>query len=232
MAKQIILGVGAHPDDLEFGAGGAVAKFAKEGADCYYLIVTDGSKGTRDPKMTAKRLAAIRQKEQRSAAKILGVKDVFFLKHTDGELFLDLGLKKEIVRYIRKLKPDIVITSDPSFLYSDRYVNHSDHRATGQATIDAVFPMSRNPMTFPELKKEGYLPHKVKELYLSNMQNPNFGVDITDTIDLKVKAIGEHKSQGIGQNPSFAKDMAAGIGKRFGYKYAESFFRIVFAIQF
>lgn len=111
--KLVVLGVGAHSDDLDFGAAGTFAKFAKEGADCYYLVCTDGSKGSRDPKMTPKRLAAIREKEQRTSAKLLGIKGVFFLKHKDGELVADMKLKKEIVRYIRKLKPDIVVAQGP-----------------------------------------------------------------------------------------------------------------------
>lgn len=231
MAKLVVLGVGAHPDDLDFGAGGTFAKFAKEGADCYYLICTDGSKGTRDPEMTVKKLAEIRKKEQRASAKMLGIKEVFFLDHSDAELVVDLALKKEIVRYIRKLKPDIVITTDPTFIYSDRFVNHSDHRAAGMATIDAVFPMSRNPMTFPELKKEGHEVHRVKQMYLVNYQNPNYAVDISKTVDLKVKALAQHQSQGIGKNSGFVKDMAAGMGKRWKYKYAEPFFKIEFMIQ-
>jgi LmbE family N-acetylglucosaminyl deacetylase len=230
MAKLVVLGVGAHPDDMEFGAAGTFAKFAEDGADCYYLICTDGSKGSTDPKMTSERLADIRMKEQKASAKMLGIRNVFFLKNKDGELVADLKLKKEIVRHIRKLKPDIVITSDPTFLYNEGYVNHSDHRATGYATIDAVFPMSRNIMTFPELKKEGLEPHRVKQLYLVNLQNPNYGVDITKTIDLKVRAMSLHQSQGIGKHPEFLKEMAAGMGKRFGYKYAEPFFKIEFRI--
>lgn len=228
--KLVVLGVGAHPDDLEFNAAGTFAKFAKEGADCYYLICTDGSKGSSDPKMTPKRLAGIRDSEQRASAKMLGVKEVFFLHHTDGELVADLALRKEIVRYIRRLKPDIVITQDPTHMFTERFVNHADHRAASVATVDAVFPAARNSMTFPELKREGLEAHRVSEMYLANMSNPNFAVDVSDFIDLKVRALGLHKSQGIGSHSEFVKEMAAGNGKRFGYRYAEPFFRIVFAI--
>lgn len=228
--KLVVLGVGAHADDLDFGAAGTFAKFAREGADCYYLICTDGSKGSRDPKMTAERLKEMRIKEQKNAAKMLGVKDVFFLHHKDAELVADLKLRKEIVRYVRKLRPDIVITHDPSYMFSDRFVNHTDHRAAGIATIDAVFPAARNHMTFPELKKEGLETHRVSEMYLVNFSNPNYAVDISKFIDLKVKALTHHQSQGIGRNSGFVKDMAERNGKKFGYKYAETFFRIEFAI--
>lgn len=228
--KIVVLGVGAHSDDLDFGAAGTFAKFAKDGADCYYLVCTDGSKGSRDPKMTPKRLAEIREGEQRASAKMLGVKDVFFLKHKDGEIVANLGLRKEIVRYIRKLKPNIVITQDPTFLYSDRFVNHADHRAVGIATIDAVFPAARNPMTFPELKKEGLDVHRVKQMYLVNRTSPNYAVDISEFVDLKVKALLQHQSQGIGKHSEFVKDMARTMGKQWKFKYAETFFKIDFAI--
>jgi LmbE family N-acetylglucosaminyl deacetylase len=228
--KLVVLGVGAHSDDLDFGAAGTFAKFAKEGADCYYLVCTDGSKGSRDPKMTPKRLAAIRIKEQKASAKLLGVKNVFFLKHKDGELVADMKLKKEIVRYIRRLKPDIVVAQDPTYLFSERFVNHTDHRAAGISTIDAVFPAARNPMTFPELAKEGLSTHRVKEMYLVNRTNPNYAVDISKFMDLKVKALHQHQSQGIGQHSEFVKEMAKAMGKKWKYKYAETFFRINFAI--
>ncbi len=229
--KLVVLGVCAHPDDMEFGAGGTVAKFSRDGAECHFVVCTDGSKGTRVPGMTARRLAAIREKEQLSSAKILGVKSVTFLKHVDGELFYDLKLRKEIVREIRRLKPDIVITHDPYQIYSENFVNHSDHRAVGAATIDATFPASRNPMTFPDLKKEGLEPHRVSEMYIMNMSNPNFAVDISKTVGTKIKAMAQHKSQGIGQHPEFLKEFAARFGKKFKCKYAEPFYRIKFFIQ-
>ncbi len=228
--RKVVLGVGAHPDDLEFGAFGTFAKFADKGYDCYYLILTDGSKGSSDPKMTGSKLAQIREKEQIESAKMIGIKDVFFLKHKDGELTPDLKLRKEIVRYIRKLKPEIVITQDPTYMFSERFVNHADHRAAGTATIDAVFPAARNNMTFPELKKEGLLPHRVSQMYLANMHNPNFAVDISKYIDLKIKAMSKHQSQGVGRNAEFLRGMSANLGKKWGYKNAETFFKIEFAI--
>ncbi|MGI0100628.1 MAG: PIG-L deacetylase family protein [Candidatus Micrarchaeaceae archaeon] len=229
--KKVVLGVAAHPDDLDFGAAGTIAKFSREGYDCYYLILTDGSKGTRDPKMTANKLAAIRKKEQLASAKIVGAKGVFFLSHKDGELVPDMNLRREIVQYIRKLKPEIVITHDPSYMFSDRYVNHTDHRAAGTATIDAVAPAARNPMTFPELRKRGFEPHSVSQLYLASMGNANFAVDITKFMDLKIKALSMHKSQGIGRHPEFMKEMSARLGKKWKYKHAETFFRIELAIR-
>src|SRR5271166_4583963 len=129
-----VLGVAAHPDDLDFGASGTFAKWAAQGASCYYLICTNGCKGSDDPKMTEQKLIKIRKAEQIAAGKVIGLKGVFFLGHNDTELVADIKLKKEIVRYIRKLKPDIVVTTDPTMIYSKRgYINHTDHRAAGLA---------------------------------------------------------------------------------------------------
>src|SRR5438128_687980 len=117
MQEKIILAVGAHPDDLEFFAGGTIARYINEGATVYYLILTDGSKGSEDHLLNASELIQIRQDEQRSAASLLGVNEVFFFDYIDGELENSLVVRKKIVEVIRKLKPDIVLTFDPSYLY-------------------------------------------------------------------------------------------------------------------
>ncbi|MEM3839260.1 MAG: PIG-L deacetylase family protein [Candidatus Micrarchaeaceae archaeon] len=226
---MIVLGVAAHPDDLDFGAAGSFAKWAREGASCYYLICTDGSKGSNDPKMTEGRLIKIRRGEQLSAGKVLGLKGVFFLNHKDTQLAADLELKKEVVRYIRKLRPDIVVAMDPTLVYSKRgFVNHTDHRAAGQAAIDAVYPMARDRLTFNELEKEGLSPHKVKTLYLINFDNHNEVIDITKTINAKIEALSCHKSQISEESLKRARKMASIIGKEKGYKYAEAFVKLEF----
>jgi LmbE family N-acetylglucosaminyl deacetylase len=222
-----VLGIAAHPDDLDFGASGTFAKLAKQGADCYYLICTNGCKGSDDPRMTEGRLIRIRAAEQRKAAKVLGLKQVFFLGHNDTELVADLVLKKEIVRYIRKLRPDMVFTMDPTLVYSKRgFINHSDHRAAGQAAIDAVYPMARDRLTFKELEKEGLKPHKVRTLYLINFDNHNEVVDISSTISLKVKALGCHESQISKEGISWVRKRAAALGKKNGYGFAEAFVKL------
>lgn len=215
----------AHPDDLDFGASGTIAKWIKQGAICYYLICTSGGKGSDDPKMTEKKLAKIRRQEQINAGKILGLKNVFFLKHKDAELVADLDLKREIVGYIRKLRPEIVVASNPTFVYSSSYgfINHTDHRAAGQATIDAVYPMARDRLTFPEHEKQGLLPHKVKTLYLVSFQDPEEIIDISETIDLKIRALRAHKSQVSQDAISYIKDRSKLLGKRKGYRFAEGF---------
>ncbi len=223
----IALGVAAHPDDLDFGASGTFAKWAKEGAECYYLICTNGCKGSDDPKMTEKKLSQIRMREQREAGKVLGLKGVFFLNHNDTELVADLGLKKEIVRFIRRLKPDIVVTLDPTFVYSKRgYINHTDHRAAGQAALDAVYPLSRDRLTFKELEKEGLRPHKVSTIYLTSFENADEVVDITGTMGLKEKALLCHKSQISEDSLGWIRKRARAIGKGRGYRYAEAFVKL------
>ena len=139
MRKKVILAVGAHPDDMDFGASGTIAKWVEEGASAYYLILTDGSRGSSDSKMTHKKLAAIRKKEQEGAGRILGLKKIFFLNHTDTQLIADFSLKEEISRVIKTVRPNIVITMDPTFYYSQKsgFVNHTDHRAAALATFVA-----------------------------------------------------------------------------------------------
>lgn len=226
--KLTILGVAAHPDDLDFSASGTFAKWVKKGASCYYMICTDGSKGSDDPKMTEGKLITLRKKEQEDAARILGLKDVFFLNHTDTQLTADLTLKKEIVRFIRKLKPDIVVTLDPTFVYSKHrgFINHTDHRAAGQAAMDAVFPLARDRLTFQELEKEGLSPHKVKLLYLTNFDHPTDLVDISDTIDIKIRALKAHKTQVTKQTLTRIKKWSGVLGKKKGYRFAEGFIKL------
>ncbi len=195
--KEIILAVGAHPDDIDFGASGTIAKWVKKGATAYYLILTDGSKGSDDPKMTPKKLVKIRKKEQEEAAKILGVKKVFFLNQKDTELVADIKLKEKITKKIRELKPTRVVTMNPTIIFSQErgFINHTDHRAAGLATIDSVYPLARDRLTFPQHERQGLKPHKVKELYLSSFGQGNFVSNITATIDLKIAALKAHKSQ-------------------------------------
>lgn len=227
MKNKVILGVAAHPDDLDFGASGTVAKWIREGATAYYLICTNGSKGSSDPKMTEEKLIKIRQQEQLNAGKILGLKDVFFLNHNDTELACDLTLKKEISYYLRKLRPEIVFTTDPTFVYSSfGFINHTDHRAAGQATIDAVFPMARDRLTFPEHEQQGLAPHKVKTLYLTSFEKPTELIDISNSIDLKIKALKAHESQ-IGSDAIIrVKERAKQLGKKQGYGFAEGFIKL------
>lgn len=234
MDKKIILGIGAHPDDLDFTAAGTVAKWVKEGATAYYIVATDGSRGSDDPDMTHEQLIKIREEEQKQAARILGVSEVFFLSHTDTQLVPSYELKEQIVRYLRKLKPDVVITLSPDLFFKpgenfDGYVNHTDHRAIAVAVMDCVFPLARDRLTYAHHEQEGLQPHKVKELLFMNLTSPEYVVDITDTFEKKLAALGAHKSQ-FSDFEALKKRQTARaerFGKEHGYKYAENFTRII-----
>ncbi len=226
---KVILAVGAHPDDLDFGCAGIIAKWVKEGATAYYLICTKGCKGSNDPKMNSKKLAKIRKREQLEAAGILGIKEVFFLNHEDSELENNLELKEEITRIIRKVRPSVVFTLDPLMIYSQKrgYLNHPDHRNCGQAVLDAIYPLSRDRLTFPHHQKKGLKPHKVKETYLINFDEQDTFFNIRSTINLKIKALSKHKSQISKETLERVKERASQTGKIKGYKSAEGFKRII-----
>jgi LmbE family N-acetylglucosaminyl deacetylase len=225
----VILGIVAHPDDLDVGAGGILAAFAADGAEIHYLILTDGGKGSDDISLSSTELVSMRQSEQQRALEIVGGKSITFLDYPDGELEVTLQLKKQIVSAIRRLKPDVVITLDPTFIYDAKrgIINHPDHRATGQATLDAVFPLARDHLTFPDLNVGGIAPHKVPTVLMINFQTTNFGVDISDTYDTKVLAIRAHNSQFSQSDPlDWVHTMAQEQGELYGHDLAEGFVRI------
>src|SRR5215510_10285366 len=227
-----VLAVFAHPDDPEFGAGGSMAKLASDGADVTYVIVTDGSQGGEDPKQKDSELKAIREREQRAAARVLGIKRVEFLGYKDGHLAPDLQLRRDIVRMIRKYKPEMVITHIPGrVLDAPMGGSHPDHLAVGEATMAAVYPDSRNPRAFRALLKEGFEPHVVNEVWIPYWTLGDYFVDISKTLDLKLKALHKHQSQVAkpGQEwdvDKWVRKRHRDIGKKGGFRYAESFKRI------
>ena len=225
-----MLVVMAHPDDGEFSAGGTIARFARQGYEVYYCVVTDGNVGSSDPEMTSEKLVAIRQEEHRAAARTLGAKEALFLHYEDSMLEPTLQLRKDITRLIRQVKPEIMICQDPTVRWSGQgYINHPDHRAAGEATMAAIMPSSDTRLIFPDLLKEGYEPHKIKELYLAGTQSPDRWVDITETLELKIEALRQHKSQLGDWEPTeemkeWAKQNADTASKHgHDFKYAESF---------
>ncbi len=197
--------VAAHPDDPDFGAGGTAALWSNNGWEFYYLVCTNGAKGSDDPSLTRERLISLRREEQQAAARRLGIRDVFFLDYEDGELAYSRQLVGDVVRYIRLLKPYAVFTHDPeSVIVRDSFINHVDHRTTGLAAIDAVYPAARDRLNFPEHIEEGLEPHSVKEIYIWTFTNTNFTVDITPVVELKISALLEHKTQ-FGESEEFVK---------------------------
>lgn len=220
----------AHPDDAEFMVAGTVAKWAAAGSEVTYVIVTRGDKGSDDPTMTPARLTEIREAEQRAAGAILGVANYEFMGYPDGYLVHTLELRRDLARLIRKYRPEVVVCFDPTNrIVSDSYVNHPDHRASGDATIDAVFPTARDRLTFPELLVDGYEPHKVKQLWLGSTAEPNVWVDIGPTLEQKRAALRAHPSQFGEEIVGFVEQMARwGAQGCDGLEYAESFRRIIF----
>ena len=180
--------------------------------------------------MTREKLAQIRQEEQRAAARTAGVDDVVFLGHPDGEVEPTLALRRDLVREIRRFKPDIVICFDPTVLFGgDRYINHPDHRAAGLAALDAVAPAAGMPLVFAELRQEGLEPHEVREVFVTAGSEANTWIDISETIEAKIEALRQHASQfADGWDPGpMLREWAAEAGQKAGMSYAESFRRIV-----
>jgi LmbE family N-acetylglucosaminyl deacetylase len=218
----------AHPDDAEFMVAGSVAKWTRRGADVTYVVVTRGDKGSEDPDMTPQRLTAIREAEQRAAGAILGVRSFVFMGYPDAYLQHTLELRRDLTRVIREFRPQIVMTFDPeSRFMMDVYPNHPDHRTTGDATIDAVFPSARDRLTFPELLTEGLQPHKVAEIWLGGSARSNTWVDIGETMEEKRRALLAHPSQLGPEIVEFAGMMARGSAAGQPFEFGEAFRRIV-----
>ncbi len=192
-----VMAIFAHPDDTEFVAGGTLARWADAGRRLIYVFCTDGSKGTSDPAMDSDRLTQIRREEQRAAAKLLGCEETVFLTYEDAMLQPTLDLRRDLVREIRRYRPEIVVCFDPRvYVLDDAYLQHPDHRASGEAALAAVFPAARDRLTFPELlRDEGLEPHNVEEIYLASPLQPNVYIDISATLDRKIQAMLLHKSQ-------------------------------------
>jgi LmbE family N-acetylglucosaminyl deacetylase len=195
-SKKILV-ILAHPDDPEFFCGAMIARWCAAGHEVRYCLLTKGQKGAPDLSLSEEQLAAKRVVEQQAAADSLGVKSIEFLDYVDGEVIPDLAMRKKIVRVIRHWKPEILVTCDPLNLFpSDNRINHPDHRAAGQAVIDAAFPAAGNPMFFPELiRDEGLAPHSVEEIWMSATAQWNLSVNVYDHFEDKIKAIHCHASQ-------------------------------------
>jgi LmbE family N-acetylglucosaminyl deacetylase len=223
-----VMVVAAHPDDPEFLMGGTVARLAREGREVTYVIVTNGNKGSGDRRATSAQLAPIREEEQRRAAVVLGVTRVEFLGHEDGELEDTRDVRRDITRQIRRWRPELIITLSPRRTYGNFPGWHRDHRTTGRVVLDCVYPLARDHLAFPELIPEAE-PHMVREVYVVQWEQPSLLVDITDTMDLKLKAIRCHASQVT--DPAAMGDRmrhrAAALGKAKEYTYAEGFDHIV-----
>ncbi len=219
-----VLVIVAHPDDAEFGCAGSTARWVDEGQEVFYCIGTNGNRGSDDPAMTPERLAAIREEEQRAAAGSLGVTDLVFLGYPDGELEDTREARRDVVRAIRRFRPDRLVTQNP-FPSLNPYSGHRDHRHAGRLALDAVYPYARDRLHFPELLAEGWQPHKVREVYVMGHAEPDVVVDITATMERKLTALRCHASQlkDFAGVEGRVRERAAEVGKPHGYTYAEAF---------
>src|SRR6266581_7651891 len=236
--------IGAHPDDNDFAAAGTSALWAKQGKKIVWVVMTDGAEGSEVPSLIDTDLMLTREQEQRMACEVLGIQTVEFLRFSDGHLTNSEEARKAIVRLIRKYRPRVVLTHDPSqHIFAPdpdekpdetAYLNHPDHRATGQIVLDAIFPAVGNPRSYRELLAEGLPPYQVHELYLFHSSQDNTFIDISETIDLKVRGLQCHVTQ-FGPEAKMLdrmREWAAGTAKEAKEKkglemqYAESFRRI------
>lgn len=215
-----ILVIAAHPDDPELSCGGSIAKWIAGGKEVVYIICTDGNKGSKDLEMNPYQLAFQREQEQEAAAKVLGVQRVIFLRHNDGELDVNSLLKAELALLIRHIKPGLVITHDPW----RPYLIHPDHRVVGIAATDAIVA-ARDHLFFPAFLAIGLEAHQPKIIYYTFPEKPDIIIDITEFIEIKLKAIAQHRTQlvTIPDWQERIKQMGVRFGEKEGFAYAEIF---------
>lgn len=229
MAESLrILVVSAHPDDIEFSCAGTIARLVDEGAEVTYLIVTDGSTGTQDRALAGDKLADLRREESIAAAKVVGVTDVVFGGYRDGYVEANLDLRRDIARVFRRVRPHRLFAMDPQSLPGGWFVNHPDHRAVGQATLDITVTAGTTPGHFPELLEEGLEPWRgLREILVTGPGGGEHAEDITSTVDRKIEALKAHASQVDWDPTEMIKGWTAANGSEHGYDHAELFHRLV-----
>ncbi len=218
-----VMAIYAHPDDVDVACGATLAKWVRDGTEVYLVVCTRGEKGTMDPSRSDDDVASLREEETSTASSLVGVKETFLLGLRDGELANDDRLRGDLVGFVRKIRPEVVLAPDPTAVFfSDHYFNHRDHRELGWAVLDAVFPAAGLPKYFPERGAS----HVISAALLSGTLEPDVFVDVGGTIDIKVEAVLAHRSQ-LGNDLDAARaairGMAGETGKRCGVSYAEAF---------
>jgi len=215
----------AHPDDIDFSCSGTLARWARAGSRVSCLLCTSGDVGIAEPGMTRQKAAGIREAEAREAARIIGATEIIFLREPDGLLQPTLELRKRVVREIRRFRPEVIVTGDPTVVWSrGDYINHPDHRAAATAALDATFPAAGQPNLFEEFEQEGIKAHKVRKVYVTTWGDADVYVNIESTIDLKVAALRAHISQMKDWDPEERiKEWAAERAKGKEMAYAEGF---------
>lgn len=225
---KIAMTIQAHPDDQEFGVGGTLAKWARAGTRIISVVITSGDSGSNDPAKDGSHkqaLAELREKEQLAANAVLGVQETIFLRYPDGELEPTIQLRKDLTRLIRQHKPDTVLSGNPeAWFYGNDYVNHPDHRAAAQAACTAVFPSAGSRLMFTDLLAAGYEPHDVSRLYIHGSEKSDTWIDISETLEVKIKALQQHVSQiPVDEVGKWMTEWAAEEAKDKGMQYAESY---------
>jgi LmbE family N-acetylglucosaminyl deacetylase len=226
-----VLVFSAHPDDLDFGCSGTVAKLAQDGKEAVYCIITNGEKGIQKVDKPREQMIAMREEEQKRAAMAASVNKVVFLGEIDGDLENTKELRKKIVKVIREEKPDIIFAFDPANQCFDSFYRfHRDHRAGAEAVFDAIYPAAGSRAFFPEFADSQIMPHQIKEAWFFGTERPNVYVDITDTIDKKIEALRQHEGQiyDMKEAENHVRKQASVIGKKNKMKYAEAFRRLTF----
>ena len=225
--KEILV-VLAHPDDPEFFLGGTIARWIKARHTVRYVLLTQGDKGAKDVTLTKQDISSLRIKEQQAACATLGVASVDFFDYEDGYIVPDLEMRKKVVREIRRYKPQILVTCDPTNLFPHpQYINHPDHRYAGQVVVDAVFPAAGNHFFFMDLIEDGFQPHEVEEVWMSLTSQPDVTLDVTEFWPLKIEALKQHASQ-IGDPDAFEQRMRERvIDPESGEMKLEETFRVI-----
>ena len=227
-----VLVITPHPDDADFWCSGTIAKWLGDGATVRYVLCTDGGKGTTDPNISSADLSKLREQEQADAVEALGVQELVLLHHPDGSLEDDDELRRELVRQIRQVQPDVVLCPEP---YRKNLAWHRDHRIAGQVALDAVFPCARDHLHFVELwRDEGLEPHKTPTMLFWGTENADTTIDITESMDAKIKAVAAHKSQMDGRSlkeiEDFVRERAQVSEGGSGNEYVEAFRKVTFRV--
>jgi LmbE family N-acetylglucosaminyl deacetylase len=223
-----VLAVFAHPDDAEISAGATMAKWVSVGREVHLLILTNGDRGSSDPEVNRSELARTRAAETEAAARVLGLASARVLGTHDGELENIPGVRADVVRAIRELRPGTVLTCDPTaWIFENRYYNHHDHRTAGEIALDAVFPAAGNPHFFADQLTDDLRPHDVTDVWLGWSNEPTHHEDVTGFLATKLAALAEHASQVSGDGIRFFEEWlpreAEEAGAKIGATHAESF---------
>ena len=227
-APASVLSIHAHPDDQEHTVSGTLVKWARAGSAVVTVCITSGGAGSNEftpPDITREALATLREEEQRNACRVQGIQDVVFLRYEDGMLEPTLALRRDLTRVIRRYRPEAVVCGDPTMrFYGTGYINHPDHRAASDATLDAIFPSAGTRLIFPELLDEGLAPHEVKSVFIFGSRHGDTFIDIAETLTVKLAALKEHRSQmGTWDPTEMITGWAREQGARKGLEAAEAF---------